>query len=103
MSASRPFRCVILLTLVSVGLAGCGVAMAPAPPAQLLTQIEDQNRQQPLQQQLLAQASLATRRAPLDYEVGPEDLLEVIVFGQDSLNRTVRVNGLGQITLPLVG
>jgi polysaccharide export outer membrane protein len=38
-----------------------------------------------------------------DYAVGPEDLLEVQVFGQEDLNRQVRVSGDGEITLPLVG
>jgi polysaccharide export outer membrane protein len=38
-----------------------------------------------------------------DYQVGPEDLLEVQVFGHDNLNRQVRINGQGQISLPLVG
>lgn len=104
MIASIPLRSAIVLTLVCFVLTGCGVAMAPAPPVQLLARVEGQNQQQQQQQQqLLVQAGLAARQDPRDYEVGPEDLLEVVVFGQDTLNRTVRVNGLGQITLPLVG
>lgn len=38
-----------------------------------------------------------------DYRVGAQDLLEISVFGIDSLNKTVRVNSNGQITLPLIG
>ena len=38
-----------------------------------------------------------------DYRIGPEDLLEVQVFGVDQLTRTVRVNGRGIISLPLIG
>ena len=38
-----------------------------------------------------------------DYRIGPEDLLEVQVFGVDQLTRTVRVNGRGLISLPLIG
>ncbi|MGZ5074795.1 MAG: polysaccharide biosynthesis/export family protein, partial [Usitatibacter sp.] len=38
-----------------------------------------------------------------DYRIGPEDLLEIQVFGVDQLSRTVRVNTLGLISLPLVG
>ena len=38
-----------------------------------------------------------------DYRIGPEDLLEVQVFGVDQLTRTVRVNGRGMISLPLIG
>ncbi|MEP7069980.1 MAG: polysaccharide biosynthesis/export family protein [Usitatibacter sp.] len=38
-----------------------------------------------------------------DYRIGSEDLLEIQVFGVDQLSRTVRVNSLGRISLPLVG
>lgn len=38
-----------------------------------------------------------------DYRIGAQDLLEVSVFGVEELNRAVRVNSNGQITLPLIG
>ena len=38
-----------------------------------------------------------------DYRIGPEDLLEIQVYGVDQLSRTVRVNSEGVISLPLVG
>lgn len=38
-----------------------------------------------------------------DYHIGPSDLLEINVFQIDELNRTVRVNSNGQVSLPLVG
>ena len=38
-----------------------------------------------------------------DYRIGPDDLLEVQVFGVDQLTRTVRVNGRGMVSLPLIG
>ncbi len=38
-----------------------------------------------------------------DYRIGPLDLLEVTVFQVEELNRTVRVNTSGKISLPLVG
>jgi polysaccharide export outer membrane protein len=56
-----------------------------------------------LQQQLLVQASQASLVNYRDYQVGPEDLLSIMVFGQDNLNRDLRVNGQGEITMPLVG
>lgn len=37
------------------------------------------------------------------YKVGAGDVLEVTVFGVDDLNRTVRVNTDGDISLPLIG
>ena len=53
--------------------------------------------------QLLVQANQATLSGYKDYKVGPEDLLGVDFFGQDDLNREVRVNGQGEISLPLIG
>lgn len=50
-----------------------------------------------------AEATLAIRPATKDYRIGPEDLLEIQVFGVDQLTRTVRVNSKGNISLPLVG
>jgi len=38
-----------------------------------------------------------------DYRIGAQDLLEVRVFGVKNLNRAVRVNSNGQISLPLIG
>lgn len=38
-----------------------------------------------------------------DYRIGPQDLLELQVFGVEALNRTVRVNSRGLISLPLIG
>lgn len=38
-----------------------------------------------------------------DYRIGPQDLLELQVFGVEALNRTIRVNSRGFISLPLIG
>ncbi|MBM4296047.1 MAG: hypothetical protein FJ126_14255, partial [Deltaproteobacteria bacterium] len=56
-----------------------------------------------LQQQLMVQASQASLADYKDYKVGPEDQLTIEVFGQEKLSRELRVNGQGQITMPLVG
>jgi polysaccharide export outer membrane protein len=50
-------------------------------------------------------ASLAPLGSPVarDYRIGPEDLLEIQVFGVDQLARTVRVNMRGYVSLPLIG
>ena len=37
------------------------------------------------------------------YRLGAQDLIEVSVFGLEDLDKTVRVNSNGQISLPLVG
>jgi polysaccharide export outer membrane protein len=38
-----------------------------------------------------------------DYRIGALDLLSITVFGVDELNKEVRVNSKGQISLPLIG
>jgi polysaccharide export outer membrane protein len=38
-----------------------------------------------------------------EYRIGAQDLLEISVFQVPDLNRTVRVNTAGQISLPLIG
>jgi polysaccharide biosynthesis/export protein len=39
----------------------------------------------------------------VDYRIGPNDLLEVEVMDVENMKRTVRVNGAGAISLPLIG
>jgi polysaccharide biosynthesis/export protein len=38
-----------------------------------------------------------------EYKIGAQDLMEISVFGQPDLARTVRVNSSGDISLPLIG
>ena len=38
-----------------------------------------------------------------DYRIGAQDLLAISVFGVQDLNKEVRVNSNGQISLPLIG
>jgi polysaccharide export outer membrane protein len=69
----------------------------------MVAQIQSQAKQKALSEQLLAQMGRATLMDYKDYQVGPEDLLDVSFFGQDELQREIRVNGRGEVTLPLVG
>ena len=48
-------------------------------------------------------ARSAANASETEYRVGSQDLMEIAVFGQPELTRTVRVNSRGQISLPLVG
>ncbi len=49
-------------------------------------------------------SSSATAPNPAaEYKIGPSDLLEIAVFGQPELARTVRVDTRGRISLPLIG
>lgn len=47
--------------------------------------------------------SPAPGTAQKDYVIGPEDVLEVTVFGEEELSRKVTVSIEGSITLPLIG
>jgi polysaccharide biosynthesis/export protein len=38
-----------------------------------------------------------------DYRIGPQDLIEIQVYGVDDLKRDVRVNSRGAVSLPLIG
>jgi polysaccharide export outer membrane protein len=38
-----------------------------------------------------------------DYKIGSEDLIEISVFEEEKLNKTVRVSSQGNISLPLLG
>ncbi len=38
-----------------------------------------------------------------DYRIGPNDLLEIEVYGVTELKRTVRVNSTGLVSMPLIG
>jgi polysaccharide biosynthesis/export protein len=93
----------IIMMLGLVFMAGCAAPSEPALTAQALSRLEAPNPNQKLQQELMVQASQASLANYKDYQVGPEDLLGIVVFGQDDLNREVRVNGQGEITMPLVG
>lgn len=84
-------------------LAGCATSPMPPPSGQFFAAMQSEVKKKELQEQLLKQASSATLTAYKDYEVGPEDLLEVSFFGQEELCREIRVNGQGEISLPLVG
>jgi polysaccharide export outer membrane protein len=46
---------------------------------------------------------IAPRTTIRDYRIGPDDLLEIQVFGVEQLSRAVRVNSRGLVTLPLIG
>jgi polysaccharide export outer membrane protein len=88
------------LTVLTVLAIGCGAAvlLQPQPaPAQMA------GMQQASLQSFPTPSSRSSKVNPNDYVVGPEDLLDVQFFGQEDLNRQVRVDGEGEVTLPLVG
>ena len=69
----------------------------------MVSQVQAEAKKNKLQEQLLTQLGRATLMGYHDYAVGPEDLLAISIFGQDQISGEVRVNGQGNITMPLVG
>jgi polysaccharide export outer membrane protein len=81
-------------------MAGCA---GPSITAQELAKLQAPDPNKDMQQQLMVQASQVALASYKDYQVGPEDQLAIVIFGQDNLNRELRVNGQGEIAMPLVG
>ncbi len=101
---SKTFFTGMVLLIVLLGLTAC--ASPGQPPADPGTPVATAAAPQTSAPASNASAINAAAASPADveeYRIGPEDLLELQVFGADALNRTVRVNSRGLISLPLVG
>lgn len=92
----------LLLVFAVALVAGCASSGAMSQ-SQALAQLGTQEKKTNLNQQLSVLGAQAAPKSSKDYQVGAEDLLDIDVYGQDDLQRTVRVNGKGEITMPLIG
>ncbi|MBM4285286.1 MAG: hypothetical protein FJ128_08545 [Deltaproteobacteria bacterium] len=90
----------VLLALLVVGCGGRVPLLAPQPT---VAQVEAEVQKSRFQDQVMQGMAKPAPTAFRDYQVGPEDLLEVTFFGHNELYREVRVNGQGEISVPLVG
>jgi polysaccharide biosynthesis/export protein len=104
-SDRSPVWAAVALILIGLGLlGGCGGPSQQVLTAQALSQMQARDPNKELQQQqLMVQATRPAVPSYKDYKVGPEDLLSIVIYGQDKLSRELRVNGQGEITMPLVG
>jgi polysaccharide biosynthesis/export protein len=91
-----------LSVVVIVLISGCATSK-PMNQQQAMAQLATQDKKAGLNQQLANLGAQAAVKAPQDYQLGSEDLLEIGVFGQKDLERLARVNGKGEITMPLLG
>ena len=82
---------------------GCSGSSQQVLMAQALAKKQAPDSSRALQQQLMVAASQASLVNYKDYQMGPEDQLAIVIFGQDNLSRELRVNGQGEIAMPLVG
>lgn len=86
------------------------LSCASSPPKKDIASPEAQTREIEASKQMKAMnerilmAALSSKKDPSrDYKIGPEDLLEISVFEDEKLNKTVRVSFQGNISLPLLG
>jgi polysaccharide export outer membrane protein len=103
MFMQKSIALILLPVTVSFYLLGCGGPSRSVSPDQLAAVGQIQPVKSDPKMQLLAQVNQTPLDGYRDYKVGPEDLLEVTFFGQEDLYREARVNGNGEISLPLVG
>jgi polysaccharide export outer membrane protein len=98
---------IITLILISLFIFSC--ALGPSPKKEvtsLNSQIKESesSRQVRLMNEKILTSAMSVKGDPYrDYKIGPEDLLEISVFEDEKLNKTVRVSSQGNISLPLLG
>jgi polysaccharide export outer membrane protein len=73
------------------------------PPESSIKETEDSRQLKAMNERILMGTLSSKRDLYRDYKIGPEDLLEISVFEEEKLNKTVRVSSQGNISLPLVG
>lgn len=71
-----------------------------ALPAQ---EIESSKHVKAMNERILTSSLSSGKDLYRDYKIGLEDLIEVSVFEEEKLNKTVRVSSQGNISLPLLG
>lgn len=98
-------RLLACASLAFVACAGTWTATRAAEPEKLSLRLSDELTipAEGARERVPAAAPTSNRPSVRDYRIGPEDLIEIQVFGVDQLTRTVRVNSQGLISLPLVG
>lgn len=98
----------LLLLLLFLPLLSCASSPSStkegfSPPPSFQKESESSRQVKAMNERILL-SSLAVKRDPYqDYRIGPEDLIDISVFEDEKLNKTVRVSSQGNITLPLIG
>ncbi len=68
-----------------------------------IKEIESSRQVKEMNERILLSTLSSKRDLYRDYKIGPEDLLEISVFEDEKMNKTVRVSSQGNISLPLLG
>ncbi|MEW6376858.1 MAG: polysaccharide biosynthesis/export family protein [Thermodesulfobacteriota bacterium] len=101
---------IFTFSLIFLLLAASALSCVSSPPKKeavspeiQIKEIESSRQVKAMNEKILMNA-LSSKRDPYrDYKIGPEDLLEISVFEDEKLNKTVRVSSQGNISLPLLG
>ena len=98
----------LLLSIVCVVLAlSCASESSQRREANPTTlpakEIESSKQVKAMNERILTSSLTSGRDLYRDYKIGPEDLIEISVFEEEKLNKTVRVSSQGNISLPLLG
>ena len=73
------------------------------PSALPTKEIESSKQVKAMNEKILMSSLSSGRNLYRDYKIGPEDLIEISVFEEEKLNKTVRISSQGNISLPLLG
>jgi polysaccharide export outer membrane protein len=68
-----------------------------------LKEMESSRQMKAMNEKILMSSLSSGRDLYRDYKIGPEDLIEISVFEEEKLNKTVRVSSQGNISFPLLG
>jgi polysaccharide export outer membrane protein len=79
------------------------VQKSAGPSALSTREIETSRQVKAMNEKILTSSLLSGKDLYRDYKIGPEDLIEISVFEEEKLNKTVRVSSQGNISLPLLG
>jgi polysaccharide export outer membrane protein len=99
----------LLFISLMVGLFIFSCASGPIPKKEVssfdsqIKESESSRQVRLMNEKILTRAMSTKSDLYSDYKIGPEDLLEISVFEDEKLNKTVRVSSQGNISLPLLG
>lgn len=94
--------CMVFVLLISCASAPSAKKESTAP-GNPVKEIESFSRVKEMNEKILMSMLSSKKDLNRDYKIGPEDLLEISVFEDEKLNKTVRVSSQGNINLPLLG
>ncbi len=75
----------------------------PSSSTAPIKDVESSGQLKTMNEKILMSSFSLGRDLYRDYKIGPEDLIEISVFEDEKLNKTVRVSSQGNISLPLLG